>query len=73
MNRQPGDEGAKLRGGKQIHLEHGDGVRPHGLVPEGVDAQLGELAADSLPELPRVGRLVGVGLVVVDVDVAGGM
>ena len=35
---QPGDEGAELRGGEEVRLEHGDGVGPDGAVPEAVGA-----------------------------------
>lgn len=40
---QPGHEGAELRGREEADLEHGDGVRPDGLLPERVDAELGDL------------------------------
>lgn len=70
---QPGDEGAELGGREQVHLEHGDRVGANGAVPEGVDAQLGELAPDALPELAGVAGLDGVGLEVVDVHITGGV
>jgi len=67
--RQPGNKRPKLRGSKNIHLEHGNGVRADGSVPEGVDAQFRELAADALPELAGVLGLGEIGLVMVDVNI----
>jgi hypothetical protein len=46
-------------------------VRADGLLPEAVDAQLGELVADAGVEFARVLELLRVGGVVVDVEVAG--
>lgn len=71
-NTQPRDERAELRGRKQVHLEHGRRVGSDGLVPHAVDAELGELAPDALPELLGVEDLGGVLGEVVDVDVAEG-
>lgn len=42
VDHQPGDERAELRGREEVHLEHGYGVRPDGLLPEGVDAEFGD-------------------------------
>lgn len=39
---EPRDEGAELDGREEVDLEHGDGVRADGLVPESVDPQLGD-------------------------------
>jgi hypothetical protein len=57
---------------EQVHLEHGLCVRADGLLPEAVDAQLGELVADAGVECARVLELRRVGGVVVDVEVAWG-
>lgn len=39
---EPRDEGAELRRREEVDLEHGDGVRADGLVPEPIDPQLGD-------------------------------
>jgi hypothetical protein len=39
---EPGDEGSELCGREDVDLEHGDRVRPDRLIPEFVDAQLGD-------------------------------
>lgn len=44
-------------------------MRADGSVPEGVDAQFRELAADALPELAGVLGLGEIGLVIVDVNI----
>lgn len=54
-NRQPRHKRPELRRREQVHLKHGDRVRPHRPVPHPVDAQLGELAPDAFPELVGVG------------------
>lgn len=69
---QPRHKRAKLGRRAQVDLEHAHGVRPDGLVPAAVDAQLGELEADARPEVLGVLDLVRGGLHVVDVHVAGG-
>lgn len=66
---QPRHERAELLGREQVDLEHARHVRPDRPVPDLVDAQLGELAADALPERGRKGELRGVGLQEVDVHV----
>ena len=37
INHQPWNEGSKLYRGENVDLEHGDRVRPHGLVPYAVN------------------------------------
>ena len=39
---EPGNEGTELCWREDVHLEHGHWVRPNGLIPELVDAQLGD-------------------------------
>lgn len=68
-DRQPGNEGSELCRSEEVDLEHGHGVRADGLVPYLVDAELGELAADALPELVGVEGLGGILGEVVYVDV----
>ena len=43
VNGEPWDEGAELDRREEVDLEHRDGVRADGLVPEFVDPQLGDL------------------------------
>ena len=42
VNYEPGDEGTELCGSEEVHLEHGDGMRPNRLIPELINAQLGD-------------------------------
>lgn len=42
INNQPGDERPELRGREDVHFEHGDGVRAHGVCEEGVDSEFGD-------------------------------
>lgn len=44
---EPGNEGAELRRREDVHLEHGDRVWADGLLPEPVDAQLGDYRGTS--------------------------
>lgn len=42
VNHQPRDESTELFGGEEVYLEHADGVRANGAVPDGVDAEFGD-------------------------------
>ena len=46
VDHEPGDEGTKLCRRKEVHLKHGDGMRPNRLILEFVDSQLGDCRWD---------------------------
>lgn len=53
---EPGDEGAELCRREDVHLKHGDWVRADGLLPELVDAQLGDYRGTSAVGVSAGGR-----------------
>ena len=50
---QPWNKCSKLRWCKQIHLEHCDGMRSNGFIPDFVDSQLGDYVCQN-NELGRI-------------------